>query len=298
MENNHCPRKGISVAAIHRRYSHGAERVFGNTARQKAAIMPKPTAREAFNANIADALSLVQLAQILQNTRRRRVRKERRQSIGNALGIPKRDHDDIYGVESADVFLVLKPGAKVKREDFDSHPALLRQAVVAACAALETYLSDVTENRVREIMRRREPWPKSLQNVPMDLAQWKDVEAYTQRSTGITNVVIVPYLRVESSTADNKVGLLLSICGIKNPLKKLDSHRHVAGGTTQAQLKGMTLRRNKIAHEGDRAGHGRAEIEPQDVSEMLEQIQEITEAMEGLIVELGSEHSPSEDLIE
>jgi hypothetical protein len=51
----------------------------------------KRSARETFDFNIADAEALVLLAAALQNKRVRRMRRERRQTLGEALGIARRD---------------------------------------------------------------------------------------------------------------------------------------------------------------------------------------------------------------
>jgi hypothetical protein len=242
--------------------------------------MARPTPKDAFNDNIADAHRLVQLANILKNTRTKRMRSERRSKIGSALGFPKKRHDDIDGVESDDVFVVLKPGTMLTRDDFDSHPSLLRQAVVAACAALETYVSDMAEDRVREILRNRdEDWPDRLGKIPMTLSDWKKVESYKYRWRGITEVVIAPYLREESSTSASKIGQLLSLCGVEKPLRKIDTERGAPRGTTETELNALAERRNRIAHSGDRAGHGRAGIEPEEVTAMLDQVKSVSDAL-------------------
>lgn len=49
---------------------------------------PKPNARQAFDENIADAQTLVQLARSLVNQRVYRMRAEKRAKLGDALGRP------------------------------------------------------------------------------------------------------------------------------------------------------------------------------------------------------------------
>lgn len=255
--------------------------------------MARPTPKDAFNDNMDDAHRLVQLANILKNTRTKRIRSERRTKIGGALGIPRKRHNDIDGVESDDVFVVLKPGTSLTREDFDSHPSLLRQAIVAACAALETYVSDIAEERVREILRNREDWPDRLGRIPMTLSDWQKVESYKYRWRGITEVVIAPYLREESSTAASKIGQLLSLCGVDKPLRKLDTERGVSKGTTETELNDLAERRNRIAHSGDRAGYGRAGIAPEEVSTMLNGIKSITDALASTLEACSQEAAAS-----
>src|SRR5664280_3523096 len=97
---------------------------------------------EAFESNIADAEWLLQTARILENTRTRRMRRELRQKIGDALRINSRDKDLIDCVENGDVFMVFKPGSAAGRSHVKDLTPLRRQAIVAAAAALETYIAD------------------------------------------------------------------------------------------------------------------------------------------------------------
>jgi len=72
------------------------------------------------------------------------MRAERRQSVGNALRIPRRDHGRLDCVESSDVSIVLKPSGALTRAQF-SEPELrplLRQAIVAISAAVESYIAE------------------------------------------------------------------------------------------------------------------------------------------------------------
>ena len=100
--------------------------------------IPKPTARQAFDLNVADAEALVAVVRALRNRRVRRMRPELRERLGSALDLPRRDWDDLDCIESDDLFAVFKPGSQVDRESV-SEPSLrplLRQALVAAVRLL------------------------------------------------------------------------------------------------------------------------------------------------------------------
>jgi hypothetical protein len=102
---------------------------------------PKPI--DVFETNIADAERLIALTRALLNTRRYRMRRELRESIGPRLKVPRRDWGKLDCVESEDAFVVLKADGAIKREHF-SEPELrplLRQAVVAIAAAVESYVA-------------------------------------------------------------------------------------------------------------------------------------------------------------
>lgn len=102
----------------------------------------KSTPIEAFEDNMRDAERLVLYARAFKNDRTRALRAELRDRIGEAFKISQRQRNNLAGIENGDVFVVLKPGSQLTRDQFDDHSLLLRQAVVAACAALETFVAD------------------------------------------------------------------------------------------------------------------------------------------------------------
>ena len=97
----------------------------------------KPTALQAFEINMADARHLVGIAEALTNTRARRMRRELRDRIGEALRVPARQRESLDCLQSDHLFVTFLPGAGINRSDFDDARPLLRQALVAACAATE-----------------------------------------------------------------------------------------------------------------------------------------------------------------
>ena len=186
-------------------------------------------------------------------------------------------------VESDDLFVLLKPGTSLGREDFEAHPSFLRQAIVAACAAFETYLADRAEDEVRGCIRRKEPLPSRLAKVTMTVGQWDTInQGYQYKRRGITEVVLQDHLAKESSTAPSKVGQLLSLCGVDKGMAKLDTARQVKKGTTQSQLTVISDRRNAIAHSGDRVGRGRRKITSDEVEAYLSQLESIVQAIEAV----------------
>lgn len=243
----------------------------------------KPAPIDAFEDNIADAERLVAYARALTNRRRYRFRRELRERMAAALRIADHDRDLIDGLESSELFVVFKPGATLARNDFSDFAPLLRQAIVAACAATETFLGDRAIGRVREIIKGRRPLPARLATVPMTVEGWHAVELKTYRRRAITDHVIAPYIREYASTAPSKVGELLSMIGVANWSKQIDSLRKVPAGTTVADLQEITDRRNKVAHESDRRGDGRATITVEEVEDILSKLRSFVEAVDRLL---------------
>lgn len=220
----------------------------------------KPTSVEAFEINMADAHHLVRIAEALTNTRARRMRRELRDRVGEALKVAPKHRSELDCLQSSHIFVTFLPGSGVKRSDFDDARPLLRQAIVAGCAAGETYLADRTMELVGGLTSKERATPR-LNAIPMDIHAWLEIEdRYERRKWGLRGLVIEPYIRREASTDPTKVGHLLSLVGVSDWSSKLDKARGVGRGETVKFLSRVTARRNKIAHEGDRIGRGRAQL--------------------------------------
>ncbi len=115
----------------------------------------------------------------------------------------------------------------------------------------------------------------------MDLGCWLEIDArYDRKKWGLRGMVIEPHVRREASTDPTKVGFILSLLGVESPMNKLDSARGASKGETKAFLERLTQRRNKIAHEGDRVGRGRAALTANEVLDDLEKLTSVVEAIQ------------------
>lgn len=235
---------------------------------------------EAFLANMGDADQLVLLAEAFTNARARRMRQELRAKIGGALKIPQKERDLLDCAESSDVFVVLKPGGRLNRTNFDQHEPLLRQSIVAGCAAVETFLADKVIECSRAVIAKGQPLPKRMGEIGLSVNGWMTVEAFTYRKRMIVDRVIGPYVREQASTSPTKVGQLLSTVGIPNALAAIDTARAVAKGDTEKNLDRITHRRNLIAHQGDRQGFGRRKITVAEVSADLGILKSVVDAID------------------
>ena len=102
----------------------------------------KLTPHEAFADNIEDAKALMSYAHAFKNKRNQRMRQELRSRVGDALKVPVNQQEKLDCLESDDLFVVFMPDGDLSRERFTDLQPLLRQSLVAACAALETYVAD------------------------------------------------------------------------------------------------------------------------------------------------------------
>jgi hypothetical protein len=222
---------------------------------------PKMSARDAFNLNIQDAQMLVELASLLSNQRVRRMRRELRERLGDALSIPQRRWDDLECLENERVFVTFKPGHAGWRDrltDVDLRP-LLRQALVAGCAAVETFCADRVMERYSAAVKQAPP-PSRLLELSLTVDQYLTIQGkYQKMGWGLRQVVEME-VRQRASPAPAQIGQLFALVGEKGLLARVDKRRKVSKGVTEAQLNRIVDRRNLIAHTGDRSGRGRAVI--------------------------------------
>jgi hypothetical protein len=244
--------------------------------------VPKPSAIEVFEDNMAGADRLIGLTKVLENTRKYRMRKERREALGVALDLPKRDWDKLDWVESSDVFVILKPGGEYDRGDFTEPELrpLLRQAIVAIAAAIESYVAEKACSYISDAL---DTMPDRLKQVSISVGQVIEIdERYERRRWGYREV-IQNYLVAEASPSPSKIGIVFSTVGKKGFWNSVDKRRTVAKGTSERQLDELAQRRNKIAHTGDRVGRGRASLTVEDAETHFKNAKEIVEALEAVL---------------
>jgi hypothetical protein len=245
----------------------------------------RPTPLEAFEANMADAHHLVRLAEGMTNRRAQRMRRELRDRIGSALRIRVADRAELDCLHSADVFVTFLPGSRLCREDFLDQRPLLRQAIVAGCAATETYLADKVMTRIGQLLKSSESASPRMNKLPMDIKEWLYIEQhYQRRRVGLRERVVAPYVREQASTSPTKVGEMLALIGVEHWSRQVDQQRSVAKGATVAFLEEVTVRRNRIAHQGDRQGFGRAHLSVDEARDDLAGLVSVVEALEAIVV--------------
>lgn len=244
----------------------------------------KPSAAQAFALHMEDAKQLIKLVHALTNNRQRQMRIELRERIGEALRIPEKHRPELGCIESTDVFLTFKPGSAIGPQDLSDLRPLLRQAVVAACSAMETYVGDVVMEHVGPFLRRPECLPTRLGEIPLTLRQWLEIEdSYKRLGWGMRMQIVEPYVRQKASTASSSVGILLSAIGVDNWAAKVDAERGVTKGDTVELLDKVTSRRNKIAHEADREGRRRADLTPSEVEATVDALGTVVQAIERVL---------------
>jgi hypothetical protein len=242
----------------------------------------KPKPLTAFEENLADAKSLLTYSRLLTTRRSREMRKELRKRIGEALRIPVGQRTHLDCIDNEQAFIVFRDSRQLKRRHVEDVRPLLRQAIVAACAAMETYLADKVTDQIGSVLKSDSP-PRRMLDIPLTVGDYLAIDGkYERRGWGL-RAVVEAAIRQQASTAPNQVGAVLGIIRIKDWSKKVDKTRGCQPGTTVEQLDVITKRRNQIAHSADRSGSGRATLSIDQTSTYLSQIEQITHALEKVI---------------
>src|SRR5439155_2843617 len=96
---------------------------------------------------------------------------------------------------------------------------------------------------------------------------------------GLREVIEVEVRRV-ASPAPSQIGIAFSIVGEAGLWKRVDRRRGSNVGSSEKTLDRIYLRRNQIAHQGDRSGRGRAALAVDEVESDLSCIVEIVDAID------------------
>jgi hypothetical protein len=243
----------------------------------------KQAARAAFDLNMEDAEILVNLAEMLTNRRARKMRREMRQRIGDALRIPQKARDHLECLESDIAFVAFKPGNAEWRERLDEPNLrpLLRQAIVAGCAAVETYCADRVIERLPAVLKR-DPPPSRLLEMSMTVQDYLRIEQdYVRKTWGLRQLIELE-VREKASTAPSQIGALFALVGESKVLARVDAQRKVGKNSTHTTLERVTKRRNRIAHQGDRVNRSRAMITVEEVRTDLAALRSIVHTLDDI----------------
>jgi len=165
------------------------------------------------------------------------MRRELRERLGSALDVPRKHWDGLDCIESDDLFAIFKPASSLDRAGLsdESLRPLLRQAIVAACAAVETFVGDRVMERLGKVLRDEDK-PTRLLALPMTVGDWLWIEAaYERRQWGLREIVDVEVRRL-ASPSPSQIGLTLGLVGETNLWKRVDGRRRVTRGESEQTL--------------------------------------------------------------
>lgn len=246
--------------------------------------MPTISPLAAFEDNIQDAIILVNRAKFLSTIGMRKLQSARTELVCDFLKIPKRDRGDVLCLENDHLFFVIKKDVGFGLDEMKNADPLYRQAIVAGCAALESYVADIMIQHLDFALGLKEPSSK-LTGMPITLREWHEIDSkYVQGIRGVKKI-IRENIKKSAGPSSASVGYIMSMMQLTGWSTKVDNERKLTNGvTTVAQLDMIANRRNVIAHSGDRGPRNtKAPIDAKTVDEYLQIIKSIVEALDKVI---------------
>jgi hypothetical protein len=237
-----------------------------------------------FEQNLADAERLILLSETLTNERKRHMRPEKREAISNAVRTSKRDRELLDIAENDEVLIVFKPGCRSCREHFEEAELrpLLRQAIVAIAAAVESYVAAKAKHYVPVAYKAKEP-PKRLLDIGLTMEGLIDIERRYERRVFGHYALVWNHIDQVASANPDSIGRAFSVVGKTGIWKRVDTRCKKKLGDSERQLRALANRRDLIAHTGDRRGGGKAAINASEVRLHLVNARQIVEALEAVL---------------
>jgi RiboL-PSP-HEPN len=247
--------------------------------------MPRPRKHRpirVFEQNVEDARQLLQLAEGLTNYRVRRMRRELRDAVGDALRYRKKDREALDCVESDDAFLIIKPDSDLTRDAFTEESLRPLTGGGRGGGCRRTYVADRAAELVGDALKS-DPVPKRLSELAVSLGDVIEIESRYQRRAWGYRQLVVDHIRREASAASSKVGQVFSTVGIDKLWAAVDKERGLAKGTSARQLDALAARRNSIAHSADWNGARRASLTLTEVDDFYKNAWDIVEAIDKVV---------------
>lgn len=133
---------------------------------------------------------------------------------------------------------------------------LLRQAVVVACSALESFVWDILrENALTVIRARGRNAHESLKKITLTLDDYLSLEGYGDPDARLRQIILRRFER--GSLYDlEKLDEIMGILNVKDFWKDVTAHTGFTDKEIRTRLTDLIQRRNQIAHRADRPDEG------------------------------------------
>jgi predicted DNA-binding ribbon-helix-helix protein len=205
-----------------------------------------------FNQNFAVAESLLQIYQLFHGLKKIEFKEDLRLAICSFWGAPE---NTAIQPAANDRVMVMARAAMPIPEAWTLETGLdflLRETVVVACTALESFFWDVLrENALTIVQARRSGADESLQELTLTLADYMSLQQYEDQDFRLRQIILKNFERKTLYDADSieKVARILTIKNFWEQIEKLtgekaSNHKRLVGELIQ--------RRNQIAHRADR----------------------------------------------
>jgi hypothetical protein len=202
--------------------------------------------------NFSVAEHLLQLYDLFRNLREEAVGEELRLAVCKTLDVP--EQTALRHARNDQVLLVAKAVAPIPQSLLlqDGIRFLLRQAVVVACTALESFFWDALRENVMIIVRaRKRGADRSLRELTLTLDDYLSLEGYQNPDDRLKQIILKNFERgtlYDISSIDRVVDVLT----VKSYWERVAHKCGLQEKDIKTQLSELISRRNQIAHRADR----------------------------------------------
>ena len=205
-----------------------------------------------FQHNFAAAENLVRLYDLLSGPTEDGKAESAAQAVRGTLEIL--EGEQIFALCNDRLFLIAREAAQVSSNFFHEHnlASLLRQAVVAACSALDAYFNDkFRENVMTVLLSKKRYAPKELKELVMTFDDYLSLESWADPNQRLQQIL---EKNLERRTLSNANGItdMTAILGIKDFWEQLGRECGEKPGDLRRRIDEIAARRNDIVHRADR----------------------------------------------
>ena len=206
-----------------------------------------------FQHNFAAAENLIRLYDLLSGPT---TQSERAQTVIEALRGPLDipEGERVFSLHNDRLFLIAREAAQVSDTFFHEHnlASLLRQAVVAACSAIDAYFNDkFRENVMTVLLTKKRYAPKALRDLVMTFDDYLSLESWADSHQRLQQIL---EKNLERKTLSNANGIteMTAILGIKDFWQQVGRECGEKPSDLQRRIDEIAARRNDIVHRADR----------------------------------------------
>lgn len=202
--------------------------------------------------NFSVAEHLLQLHELFRDLREEKVAQPLRLAVCKCLSLP--DEAVLRHARNDQVVLVAKAAAPIPQSLLvtDGINFLLRQAVVVACTALESFFWDVLRENVLTIVRaRRRRADESVRGIILTLDDYLSIEGYDDPDVRLQQIILKNFERGTLYDAAS-IERIATILTVKEFWKHVSKKCEIRESDIKQQIAELIARRNQIAHRADR----------------------------------------------
>lgn len=240
------------------------------------------------------ALRLLALHNGLVNQRKRKIRRDWRESFCNLMHWPKKN--DIHRIDGKDALIVLRHNCTLTLKDFhaDALQELLRSALVLCVSALDRYMHERIIKKIVVALKKRNPSKEQTEfSIPAHTAihvahrvvkARKKGEAVRPANEIRIAIQGILHKRTFQSWRDLEDGFkLIGVSGLTGKLQ--NAYQLADIKPIRDELNKIADRRNRIVHEADLVRHkrgGKARLHPISAAEVQKAIRFLDDLVEKL----------------